>query len=143
MNILENVNELNKKITENFNLENLQNNFLKSDIGKIANSMLDAGIRAILPDYMDNEIINVKNAFIYEGVEEGINSAVENAINVGKKLLGLENSNFRSIGQAKEALEKGNLFKNISKNIDSTINKISETGKISNDTLETINNNKE
>lgn len=143
MNLLENINELNKKISDDFSLENIQNNFLKSDIVEIANNVLDVSLKALLPDYMENEVINVKNAFMFEGVQEGINSAVENAINVGKKLLGLENSDFRTIGQAKETLEKGNLIKNISNNINSTINKISDSGNISNDTIETLNNNKE
>lgn len=143
MNLLENINELNKKISDDFSLENIQNNFLKSDIVEIANNVLDVSLKALLPDYMENELINVKNAFMFEGVQEGINSAVENAINVGKKLLGLENSDFRTIGQAKETLEKGNLIKNISKNINSTINKISDSGNISNDTIKTLNNNKE
>ena len=142
MNLLENVNELNKKIKENFNLEDMQNNFLKSDIGQIANTVLDAGLKVLLPDYMENEVIEVKNAFMYEGVQEGINSAVENAINVGKKILGLENSDFKTVGQAKEALEKGNLIKNISNNINSTINKISGSN-ISNNVTGVLNENRE
>ena len=143
MNILENINDIGKKLTENLNFENLQNNFLKSDIAQVANGVLDMSLRALLPDYLENEVINVKNSFLYEGFEEGINSAVDNAINVGKKLLGMENMEFKSIGQAQETLEKGDLMKNISNNLNSTINKVSNSKNVSNTASELLNDNKE
>ena len=79
MDILENINELGNKLNNDLKLDNLQNLFLNTTVGRIANSAIDIGLKIILPDYMENEVIEVKDALIEEGIKEGITTAVENA----------------------------------------------------------------
>ena len=37
-----------------------QNGFLNSSVGKIINTAIDLGLRWILPDFVENQIIDVK-----------------------------------------------------------------------------------
>ena len=63
---MENNLELENKINNNLEnkIENEQNNFLNTNIGKIANTAIDVGIRFVLPDIIENQVIEVKNALI-------------------------------------------------------------------------------
>ena len=142
MNLLDNIHEINNKLNNKLNLQDLQVNFLKSDIGQIANSVVDISLKALLPDNIENEVINVKNAFIDKGFQAGIESVVENAIQVGKKFLGIENENFESINQVQDTLANGKLIENISNNLDTTLKNISNSNNIENETINKLENNK-
>lgn len=52
--------------------EKSQKNFLETTLGKTINTAIDIGIRALLPDFIDDQIINVKNNLIKNGLQEGI-----------------------------------------------------------------------
>lgn len=143
MNILEDIRELGNKISNNINIKNMQEDFLKSDIGQIVNSAIDAGLKSILPDNVENEVIEVKDAFINGGIKEGINSAVENAIEIGKKYLGLENSEFKNINQVQETVVNGNLIGRISGSLDNVIDNISESNSVSENVINSVKNEKE
>lgn len=127
MEVLENINELGNKIVNNLNIENLQNNFLKTNIGQIANNAIDIGLKMILPDTVENEVIEVKDALISGGIDDAITTAVENAIKIGKKALGIKKINFESVGQAESALLNGDLKKGISNGIDFVIDKLNKS----------------
>ena len=49
-----------------------QNNFLNSTVGKIINTAVDLGLRWVLPDFVENQVIDVKNSLIKGGLKEGI-----------------------------------------------------------------------
>ena len=61
--------EINSNI-ELDNLENLdkqQNNFLESTLGQVIDSSVDLGLRAILPNFIEDEVIEIKDTLIKEG----------------------------------------------------------------------------
>ncbi len=131
MDILENINDMGNKLIKNFDLVNLQDNFLKSNIGQIANTAIDIGLKSMLPDFVENEVIEIKDALITGGLKEGIDTAIENSINIGKKVLGLENFEFKTVEQAQQAVENGGLSMGISNSIDSILKNLSESKIIS------------
>mgnify|MGYP001084677605 CR=1 FL=1 len=55
--------ERNNNITLENNLvnEKTQKNFLETTLGKTINTALDIGIRAVLPDFVENQVINIKD----------------------------------------------------------------------------------
>ena len=142
MDILENINELGNKISNDLNLKNIQDKFLNSTLGQIANTAIDVGIKIMLPDYLENEVIEVKDALISEGLNEGINTAIENAIKIGKKMIGMENKEFVSIEQAIKAVGEGNVIKNISEGIDTVLNKVTDSNIIPSDITNKIKEGK-
>ena len=122
---------------------NNQQEFFQSTLGKIIDFSLDAGIRALVPDIIENEVINIKDTIISEGFSEGIKSLIDNAINIGKSALGIVTGEFESASQAEKAIEKGGILDSISSGINLALNKISSMGIISEDTTNLIANGKD
>ncbi|MEE0865744.1 MAG: hypothetical protein U0L98_02950 [Clostridia bacterium] len=58
--------ELNNKIVN----ENTQKSFLETTLGKTVNTAIDIGLRAILPDFVENEIIGIKNNLLNYGLKD-------------------------------------------------------------------------
>lgn len=127
MELLENINEIGNNLNNNLNLENLQNIFLNTTVGKITNAAVDLGIKALMPDFVENEVIEVKDALISGGLKEGLDTAVKNAIDVGKKAIGLENVEFSSIEDAATALYEGDIVGGISNGLDFVLDNIANS----------------
>ena len=143
MNLLENINELGNKLNEKIDLKNIQENFLNSNIGQIVNTAIDLGLKSLLPDSIENEVIEVKDALIKGGIKECMNSVIENSIEIGKRLIGIQDIEFKSIQQAQDAVEKGKLIENVSENINQFLDKISDKNIVSENICKLIKNGKE
>lgn len=103
-----------------------QNNFLESMLGKTLNCTLDFGIKAIMPDFIEDEVIEIKDAFISEGFQGGINKAINNAIEIGRNILGVFDCNFLDIEQAQKAVMNGGIIDGISNVLDFVLDKVDE-----------------
>lgn len=142
MEILENniSNELNIK-NEN-NLEIKQNNFLETNIGKIVNTALNVGLRFILPDLIEDEVIEVKDTIMEEGLKEGLNKAIKEGINLGKSAIGIFTGKFDNINQMQNAVKNGGIIDNVSDLIDRAVTSGKNKGKISSNTATMIKKGK-
>ncbi len=143
--LLENLNKINIDLKSN--LENNVNsekqiNFLDNNLGKAINGAIDIGLKFILPDSIENEIINVKNALLKGGLKEGINSAINEVINFGKKLLGIENKKFTNFNQIKYCANSKNIAELVSNSIDAVINKCQEKDFITSDIAKVLKSGK-
>lgn len=98
-----------------------QNNFLQSTLGKTINTALDIGLRGILPDMIEEQIIEIKDILINNGLKEGIDSAIKVAIDFGKSALGIVTGKFENLSQAHTAVKKGGIIDNISEVIDNVL----------------------
>ena len=137
-------NNLNLNNTTNTeNLEKKQNSFLKSNFGKIINSGIDIGLKTILPDCIEDEIISIKDSLITEGFSAAVDTAIEEATNLGKSLMGIVTGSFENVSQVKEAVEKGGLVDTISKLIGNGIDWAKKKGYISKSTASTIKKGKD
>ena len=123
--------------------ENEQNSFLESTVGKVVNSALDVGLRIILPDVVEDAVIEVKDAIIENGFKEGITTAVDNAIDLGKSVLGIFTGKFDDISQARDAIKSGGIIDNISDVLDTAINKTKSSGLIDSNIANLISNGKD
>lgn len=66
--------DLNKKIynKNNINLKLENNNKFEKGIGKIINIAVDIGIKAALPDLIEDKVIEIKNILLKNGLKDGI-----------------------------------------------------------------------
>lgn len=133
---------ISNEIERKNNLEGMQKQFLESTLGKGINAAIDIGLKYVLPDLIENEIIDVKNALISGGLKEGINQAINSAINFGKSAIGIFTGNFENLTQAQTAIKKGGIIDNISNILDSVIKNINNSGKIPKDILNVVKNGK-
>lgn len=121
MEIIEN--DLNKSLDKiNEKLADAQKNFLETDIGKIVNSAIDIGIKTVLPDLIEDQVIDIKNTIFEQGFKEGLSQAINNGIDIGKSAIGIVTGEFENISQVQMAIKKGGILDSVSKLLDLSIN---------------------
>lgn len=110
---------LTQKISTSLN--QLQDKFLQSKFGEVVNTALDVGISSIAPNFLEEEIIEVKNTLFEDGFKAAINEAIDSSINLGKSAIGIFTGNFENITQIEQAVKKGGMLDSISSIIDNAI----------------------
>lgn len=137
-------NNLNNTIEINNNLNNEvgQKSFLETTLGKTINTGIDIGIRAVLPDYIEEQIIYLKDNLIKYGLKDGIKKSIDDALNLGKSAIGIVTGNFENISQVQEAIKSGGIIDNVSSLLDNVINKVYSKGLINSTVAKTIKQGK-
>ncbi|MBR3152784.1 MAG: hypothetical protein IKF52_04175 [Clostridia bacterium] len=127
---IENAVSLNNGIKNDLNLIKEQNSFLNSFLGKTINTGLDIGLRAILPDFIEDQIINIKDNLLNYGLKEGITKSIDDAINLGKSAIGIVTGNFENVSQMEAVVKNGGLIDSISNVLDFALNQAHKKGAI-------------
>lgn len=140
MNNLEKENTID--IKENLVNEKTQKKFLETALGKTINTAVEIGIRAVLPDFIDDQIINIKDNLIDYGLKEGINKTIEDAIDIGKSAIGILTGNFENVNQMQNAVKTGGLLEGISSLLDTVVDKVRQAGLINSTVAKTIKQGK-
>ena len=130
--------ELNVELNNNIE----KNNFLNSVLGKTINTAIDIGLRAILPDLIENQVIDIKNALLQNGLKSGIDTAINSAINLGKSAVGIVTGNFENMDQVKIAVGNGGIVDTVSNVLDKAINTTYRRGYIDKTVTSIIKNGK-
>ena len=125
------------------NIEENQRNFLQTNIGRAVNTGINVGIRYLLPDIIEDQVIEIKDSFLQNGLKEGIQTAVDASINFGKSALGIVTGKFESVEQMHTAVKSGGIIESISNVINYTINRFVEKGNIPTSIGNTIKNGKD
>lgn len=119
------INELEQiKLDRQTNIELAQTDWTKSEIFKVLNEGLDTGIRMLLPDYMENQVIELKNAIFNSGVQDTLKNTVSEILKVNKE--NNINNKFENINDIKNTLESGDLIDGISDLLDKEIDSVKE-----------------
>ena len=139
---MENILETEIKLKNNLVNEKDQNNFLETTLGKTINTGIDIGIRALLPDYIEEQIIDLKDNLMRYGLKDGIKKSIDDAINVGKSAIGIVTGKFDNISQMQEAVKSGGIIDNVSYLLDDVINKVKNAGLINPTIANTIKKGK-
>lgn len=128
---------LENEINNYLKIENNQKNFFNTLFGKVINNAIDIGLKSILPDLIEDEIINIKNTLFENGLKGGVETTINTIINYGKSALGIVTGNFENIDQINMAIKNGGIIDTISDVLDKSIKNIYEKGYI-NSTINTI-----
>lgn len=139
-------------IQSNLNLDNNNSNnityeeqksFLETNLGQVINGGIDLGLKALLPDIIEDEVIEIKDSIITDGFKAGIKTAIDNVVDMGKSVLGIFTGKFENISQVESAIKKGGLIDSISDVLDWGIKKAKESGIISKSTASLIDKGKD
>lgn len=132
--------EKNNNIELNNNVvnENTQKNFLETTLGQTVNTAIDIGIRAILPNFIEDQIINIKDNFINYGLKDGIKQTIDDAIDLGKSATGIFTGKFENVNQMQNAIQSGGLIDGMSSLLDTVIEKVRKAGLINRTVANTI-----
>ncbi len=109
---------------------NEQKNFLETTLGKTINTGLDIGLRVLLPDIIEDQIIDIKDTIIKEGFGEGVKKAIDSVVDFGKSALGIVTGNFENVSQVQTAVKNGGIIDGISGVLDFVLDKTSKLGLI-------------
>ena len=140
--------EIEKLEKNNINLNNelvnehIQKNFLETNLGKAINTAVDIGIRAIFPDFFEDQIIDIKDNLLNYGLKDGIRQTIDDAIDIGRSAIGIVTGNFESINQMQNAVKNGGIIDGISSLLDTVIDKVKKAGLINNTIAKTIKQGK-
>lgn len=132
----------NLEIENNLENEKEQKGFLETTLGKTINAAIDIGIRALLPDFIDEQIINIKDNLLEYGLKDGITKTIDDAIDLGKSAIGIFTGNFENVSQMQSAVQSGGLIDGISGLLDTVVDKVKDAGLISNNIASTIKQGK-
>lgn len=126
----------------NIKIEKGSNNFLNTLLGRTINNAIDIGLRAILPDLIENQVIDIKNSLLENGLKGGIKTAINSSLELAKSALGIFTGDFENISQVKAVVGKGGIIETISNVFDDVLNKTFESGYINKTTNSLIKNGK-
>ena len=121
------------ELTNNIDLNLEKNNrdgFLNSTLWKTINNGIDLGLRYLLPDLVEDEIIDLKDNLINLGLKDGIKKSVDNVVETGKQAIGIVTGNFENIGQVEKVIKNGGIIDKVSDVLDTIIDKGEKSGKI-------------
>lgn len=110
-----------------------QQEFLETTLGKTINAAMDIGIKAVLPDIIENQVIDIKDAILENGFKEGIKEVINSAIDIGKSAVGIITGDFDNISQVQNVVKNGGLLDGVSDLLDFSIDLAQKNDFISSD----------
>ena len=135
--------EIENQINNNLEIKNKQNNFLNSTIGKAINNGIDIGLRFLLPDYLEDGVIELKDNLFNYGLKDGISKSIESVINTGKNAIGIVTGDFKNVGQIQSAIKSGGIIDSISDLLDDVFYKVEKSGKINSTIMNIVQSGKD
>lgn len=132
-NSLKNEQEINMNLNQLNVTKDNQNQFLETTLGKTINGAIDIGLRWVLPDLIENQVIEIKDTLLENGLKDGIKKAVDTGLEFGKSALGIVTGKFDNISQVQTAVQKGGILDSLSNTIDFVLNYTSKKGMIPKD----------
>lgn len=118
-NNLNNTNEINQNLGTK--IYEAQKSFLQTSLGKAVNSAVDIGLKAVLPDLIEDEIIDIKDCILENGFKSGIEEIIKSRIDFGKSVSGIITGNFESVEQIQMAVKNGGILDKTSELLDNVI----------------------
>ena len=142
MNLLEN--NINNNLNNDNELikEEEQTNFIETGLGKTINFGLDLGLRALLPDFIEQQVIDIKDTILKNGFSDGVKKIVSSAIDFGKSALGIVTGKFENISQVQTAVKNGGIIDGVSDLVDNVLSKTTKKGKLNYNVANTIRKGK-
>jgi len=138
---LEKSNNVELLVEQEVTVEN-QNKFLETTLGKTINTAIDIGLRAILPDMIEEQVIDIKNILFNNGLKEGIDIALKSGIEFGKSAIGIVTGKFENLSQAHNAVKNGGIIDSISDTLDNVLESATKNDLISKTTSSLIKRGK-
>ena len=120
-----------------------QKSFLETTFGKTINAGIDIAMKALLPDFIEDQIIEVKDVLLSEGLKDGIKTLIDSAVDLGKSTLGIFTGKFENISQVETVVKNGGILDGISGLVDKVIDKAASKDLINNTVAKLLKKGKE
>lgn len=101
------------------------------------------GLKILLPDMIENQIIEIKNVILNNGLSDGLKNALNQIRDFGKSTLGIITGNFENIGQVQLAIKNGGIIDSLESAMDFALNKALQNSLIDNNVFEILKRGKD
>ena len=126
------------QIQQDQNIGQKQNKFLDTMLGKAINTGINLGIRALLPNFIEDQVIGLKDTLIKEGLGATIKQAINSTI-----VIGIATGHFDNLNQARNVVRNGGIIDTISGGLSFALNLANRKGLIPENVKDIINGGKE
>ncbi len=116
--------------------------FLTTSLGKAVNAAIDIGLKSVLPDLIEDEIIDIKDCILENGFKAGVEEILKSGIDFGKSVSGIVTGEFESIEQIQLTVKRGGILDKVSELFDNIINLVKNKNLINNSTASLIKQGK-
>lgn len=122
-NINKNIDKKEKRVekSKEKKIEKNENKFQKGMLN-IANFAIDVGIRAALPNYLEDHVIDIKNTLMKNGIKEGVKEIGEKAKDIVNIILGKKNVS-NKVDEIRSLTKQNGIIDQFSKVINFAIDK--------------------
>ena len=120
-----------------------QEKFIETKLGQVINAGIDVGLRAVLPDLIEDQVIQIKDNFLSEGLQGGIKECINDAIHLGKSVKGMITGNFENVEEVQSVIRNVGIIDGVSEALDTAIDKAKRTNLISENTAYLIDKGKD
>ena len=139
-NNLNNTNEINQNLGTK--IYEIQKSFLQTTLGKAINTAIDIGLKSVLPDLIEDEVIDIKDCILENGFKSGVEEIIKSGIDFGKSVSGILTGNFESVEQIQMAVKNGGILDKTSELFDNIVNLVKQKDLINNTTASLIKQGK-
>ena len=111
---------LNNQLTndiKNNEISKNQNDFIGNMFKNAINFGVDLGLKSLLPDLIEDQVIDIKNSILEGGFKEGVNTLMKKVNEFKNSITGIFAGNFNNIQEINTATKQGGIIKTVSKGL--------------------------
>ena len=111
---------LNNQLTNDIKTNEIsknQNNFISNMFKNAINFGVDLGLKSLLPDLIEDQVIDIKNSILEGGFKEGVDTLMKKVNEFKNSITGIFTGNFNNIQEINTATKQGGIIKTVSKGL--------------------------
>ena len=111
---------LNNQLTndmKNNEISKIQNDFIGNMFKNAINFGVDLGLKSLLPDLIEDQVIDIKNSILEGGFKEGVDTLMKKVNEFKNSITGIFTGNFNNIQEINTATKQGGIIKTVSKGL--------------------------
>lgn len=111
---------LNNQLTndiKNNEISKNQNDFIGNMFKNAINFGVDLGLKSLLPNLIEDQVIDIKNSILEGGFKEGVNTLMKKVNEFKNSITGIFTGNFNNIQEINTATKQGGIIKTVSKGL--------------------------
>ena len=121
--------QLTNDITKN-EISKSQNNFIGDMFKNALNFGVDLGIKALVPDLIEDQVLDIKDAILENGFSDGVSTLMKKVDEFKNSIKGIFTGNFNTIQEIETATKQGGIIKSVSKGLSKGIDAGVKSGAI-------------
>lgn len=124
---------LNNQLTndmKNNEISKNQNDFIGNMFKNAINFGVDLGLKSLLPDLIEDQVIDIKNSILEGGFKEGVDTLMKKVNEFKNSITGIFTGNFNNIEEIHTATKQGGIIKTVSKGLSKGIDAGVKSGAI-------------